>query len=112
LIGVSDDTVSEINFHFGACLTWYDTFERDGENIGFVFTHVKTSSFLGPELPSKKRLLNFNKYILNDYISLKPDLQIIVKPATTIELSDALVLTLRSEFRFKVTDCAERQKNI
>jgi hypothetical protein len=53
-IGVSDDTVSEINFHFSADLTWYDTFERDGENIGIVFTHVKTSSFLGPELPSKE----------------------------------------------------------
>ena len=47
-IGVFDDTVNEINFHFGGGLTWYDTFERDGGNIGIVFTHVKTSSFLGP----------------------------------------------------------------
>ena len=52
-IGVFDDTVSEISFHFCADFTWYDTFERDGENIGIVFTHVTISSFLGPELPSK-----------------------------------------------------------
>jgi porin len=68
-IGVSEDTASEINVHLGAGLTWYDTFERDGENIGIVFTHLKTSSFQGPELPSKETTFEiFNKYILNDYI--------------------------------------------
>jgi hypothetical protein len=40
-IGISDDMASEINFHFGKGLTWYDTFDRDRENIGIVFTHEK-----------------------------------------------------------------------
>jgi hypothetical protein len=54
LIGVSDDTASKINVHFGAGLTWYDTLERDGDDIGIVFTHLKTSSSLGPELLCKE----------------------------------------------------------
>jgi carbohydrate-selective porin OprB len=62
-------------------------------------------------LPSKETTFEIlNKYILNDYISLKLDLQFIVNPADTIELLEAVVLTLRSEFIFKVTDCAGRQK--
>jgi len=112
-LGMSSSKTSEIDRHLGAGIVLYNVFSLPGHSAGFGVTHIRTSEFLHqPAQQTMAGLLDagfqkqetafelFYKYEVNQYLSVKPDSQVITSPAANKVASDAVVLTLRTELSF------------
>jgi hypothetical protein len=100
-LGYADDSVGEIDLHLGVGLVLYDTFNNQGDLAGIGMTRINTSQYLHDELNKNETSIEiFYRYQLNQYIALKPDIQYIISPGSDKFASDALVVTLRTEFSF------------
>ena len=99
--GYADDEVSELDFHFGAGITWYGPFNREEDIAGLGVNHISTSQYLHDELQKSETAYEiFYRIQVNDYLAFKPDIQYIVSPAVDKSADNALVFTLRTEISF------------
>jgi carbohydrate-selective porin OprB len=101
-LGSSDQSYSEITKHIGAGLTLYGLGKANNDLAGIGLTYIETNPRLSFEYAGSETALEvFYKRQLSDKISLKPDLQIVLNPASEPNIEDAIVFTLRAEFAFE-----------
>jgi carbohydrate-selective porin OprB len=101
-LGSSDQSYAEITKHIGAGLILYGLGKANNDLAGIGLTYIETSPRLSFEYAGSETALEvFYKRQINDKFSLKPDLQIVLNPASEPNIEDAIVFTLRAEFAFE-----------
>ena len=90
-LGVSHEGTVEVDQHVSLGLVKYNSFNREKDNSGFAISSVHVEAQRDNETAYEW----FYQYQVNEYLSLKPDLQYIHKPSADSRIDDALVFTLR-----------------
>jgi porin len=99
-LGLAEAEVSEVEHHLGAgalCIGLLPG--RDEEPTGLYVSHAGLSEEAGSGLSGSELAIEvFHAFQVRPWLTIKPDLQLIIDPAGRSDIHDALVGTLRIEF--------------
>lgn len=99
--GYADEDVSEVTQHLGAGFNWTGAIpERDEDIFGLGATWARLSDQAGFSENHETVVEMFYKIHLTPWLSLKPDLQYIINPSGSSEVSDVLVGMVRVDLIF------------
>jgi porin len=98
--GRADQDVAEIKQHVGFGWVLEAPFDQEQHILGFGLSKVWLSEFLPTPNNSETAIELFYRWSINDYLSVKPDLQWIINPSGADSEQNAVVATLRFEFNY------------
>lgn len=98
--GLSDDEVSEVEWHLGAGIAWIGPFEsRADDATGFYASYASLSAPAGFD-EDETVFEVFYRFQVTPAMSIKPDLQYVLNPGGDPALDDAVVGGVRIEVAF------------
>jgi len=98
--GRADQDVAEIKQHVGVGWVLEAPFDQEQHILGFGLSKVWLSEFLATPNNSETAVELFYRWPINDYLSVKPDLQWIIALGGASNEQNAVVATLRIEFTY------------
>ncbi len=100
--GYADESVSDVKYHVAVGLSAVGAFPgREHDIAGAYVSYVDLSDANGAGLGDHETVLElFYKFQITPFISVQPDLQIVVNPSGRDDIDDAVIGALRLELTF------------
>lgn len=100
--GYADESVSEVKHHVAAGVSAVGAFPgRDDDVAGAYVSYVALSDANGAGLGDHETVLElFYKFQITPFISVQPDLQILVNPSGRDDIDDTIIGAVRLELTF------------